>query len=337
MSKACDLARLLVDGGGSTTRVALWLDGCLKVAIEGPTCNVVSVGHTRALIHFQQLLRQVWAQRPHDIQGVGSVWCCLSTVSSSAAIDALAADLVPLLKAELGDFHEVWFANDLVPLLVFDGRYAQRVVAVSGTGTGYCSTNPITRQCAHASGAEYLLSDEGGGFDMGLQGLRAVVRAQDGRGPSTRLSEALVAWKGVDQTHLQQLIYESTEPKVLIASFAEYVLSTALQRDECALEIVQRAAKEIGVGIKAVARRAGLAPGYQVVLAGSNLISAGHPVLRHCLQELTDLESSSICWVALTGSPLLAIGECSQIASQCSAFVENVSAILPLKQIALAT
>jgi N-acetylglucosamine kinase-like BadF-type ATPase len=326
-----------VDGGGSTTRVAIWLNGCLKVAIEGQTCNVVSVGRTRALTHFQQLLRQVWAQRPHDIQEIESVWCCLSTVSSSAAIDALAAKLIPLLKAEIGDFNDVWFANDLVPLLVFDGRYVERVVAVSGTGTGYCSTNPVLHQCARASGAEYLLSDEGGGFDMGLQGLRAVVRAQDGRGPSTRLSEALIAWKGVNQKHLQQLIYESNEPKVLIASFAEYVLSTALQRDECALEIVHRAAREIGVGIKAVARRAGLLPGYQVVLSGSNLISARHPVLRRCLQELPELKSSSICWIVLKGSPLLAIGECSQIATQCSAFVENVSAILPFRQITVAT
>lgn len=278
-------ARLLVDGGGTTTRAALWRVGDIApcVARDGPSCNPRSVGPEQAPVNLSELVRQVWQQRPADVQDLESAWLCLSTVSSQAALDDFATQLLGLPSSPLAQAGEAWVTNDIGPLLVHDGRATDRVVVICGTGTGFCAVNPVKGLTARASGRDYLLADEGGGYDIGLQGLRAAVRAADGRGPRTRLTEQVRQWRDVAADGLFDLVYASAEPKVLVGSFAPYVLAAAAEGDECARAIVGRAVEELVTGVRAVAERAELASSFEVLLAGSNLVG-DHAVMREQLE-----------------------------------------------------
>lgn len=114
-----------------------------------------------------------------------------------------------------------------------------------------------------ADGWGSWLGDEGGGAWIGAAGLRAVLRAHDGRGPSTALLDAARARFGPPQTWPDQFADAAD-----LASFAPDVL--AAQDDSVASEIVRTAAESLG----ATARAVGDGP---VALVGG---LAGVPALR---------------------------------------------------------
>lgn len=302
--------RLLVDGGGTTTRVALWRVGDTAPCVErdGPSCNPRSVGRDRALANLNDQVRRVWQQRPADTGELESAWLCLSTISTQKALDDFAAALLQSPSSPLGRAGEVWITNDIGPLLVDDGRVTDRVVIICGTGTGFCAVNVAKGLTARASGRDYLLADEGGGFDIGLQGLRAVVRAADGRGPRTRLTESVREWRDVTVEELFDLVYATDEPKVLVGSFAPYVLAAAAEGDECARAIVDRVVQELVTGVRAVAERAELPDSYEVLLVGSNLVG-DHAVLREELRRTLARTVPDVTTRSMTGSTLAAVHE----------------------------
>ena len=89
------------------------------------------------------------------------------------------------------------------------------------------------------------LGDEGGGAWIGAAGLRAALRAHDGRGPSTTLLDAARARFGAPQTWPAQLTNAAA-----FASFAPDVL--AAEGDAAALAIVSAAAEALAATARAV-------------------------------------------------------------------------------------
>ncbi len=307
-------ARLLVDGGGTLTRIALWRDGddapCVRS--DGPSCNPRSVGQQRALTHLDDLMREAWQRRPADVDTLHAVWLCLSTASTRRALDDFATALLDRPASPLHHAAEVWVTNDIGPLLVHDGQAVDRVVVICGTGTGFSAVNPAKGLAARASGKDYFLADEGGGFDIGLHGLRAVVRTGDGRGPRTRLTRSVREWQDIGQEDLFDLVHGSEEPKVLIASFAPFVLRAAEEGDECARGIVDRAAGELVTGARAVAERAELSGPYEVLLVGSNLVGE-HPLLHTEFENRLALQSPEATVRPLRTPTLSAVREMAEL------------------------
>lgn len=125
------------------------------------------------------------------------------------------------------------------------------------------------------------LGDEGGGAWIGAAGLRAALRAHDGRGPSTTLLDAARARFGAPETWPARLSGAAD-----IASFAPYVL--AARDDAAALAISSAAAEALAataraVGDGPVAMVGGLA-GVQAVRAQLDLIPAAGDALDGALQ-----------------------------------------------------
>jgi N-acetylglucosamine kinase-like BadF-type ATPase len=304
-----EVTRILVDGGGSTTRAALWFNGGISARSEGGSCNHISVGPDRAISNLRSVIQSVWNARDHRVDTIDAAWFCLSTAASPTALTYLAKHLVACLPEPTDD---LWVTNDIAPLLVHDGRTTRRVVAICGTGTGFCALNPEEGLCVRTSGHDYLLADEGGGFDLGLQGLRAIMRAADGRGPETSLTEQLAPWRGVSVAKLHDLVYASIEPKVLIASFAPFVLMAAENGDSSAQSIVDRATTELVTGIQTAARGARLVGAYEVTLAGSNLTSPKHSILRDRLRSFLIANVPGVS-IRIVASPLQAVSQMAEV------------------------
>ena len=114
------------------------------------------------------------------------------------------------------------------------------------------------------------LGDEGGGAWIGAAGLRAALRAHDGRGPSTTLLDAARARFGAPQTWPAQL----TDAAAL-ASFAPDVL--AAEGDAAALAIVSAAAEALAATARAVG------DGPVAMVGGLAAVFKGVDVLREQL------------------------------------------------------
>ncbi len=161
-----------------------------------------------------------------------------------------------------------------------------------GTGVG-CLVVPRDRTGARmVDGHGFLLGDDGGGFWIGSRGLRAVLRAADGRGAATRLTERAIERFGeIEGLHVR---LHSTDRAVnSISQFARDVLSTAEDGDDSANRIVADAVTQLAITVRAAGGLAD-AVGAAVPLALSGRLVAPGTMLRRQLDERLRLEQPTV-------------------------------------------
>jgi hypothetical protein len=95
----------------------------------------------------------------------------------------------------------------------------------------------------------YLLDSGGGGYDIGRDALEAVLRAHDGRGEATALTEKITARLGGEAHTKITDIYREGKP--YIASCAPDVFEAAREGDPVATAILRRNARKLAEYIEA--------------------------------------------------------------------------------------
>lgn len=143
------------------------------------------------------------------------------------------------------------------------------IVVLAGTGS-ICYGVARDGRTARSGGYGSLLADEGSGYWLGHQALRASVRALDGRGPATRLQPlAFAAIEAETMADVVKRVYEEALPKHRIAALAPLVEEARLAGDAVAAEIVRQGGAELALAASSVARQLALGDEpYPVVLAG---------------------------------------------------------------------
>ena len=141
-------------------------------------------------------------------------------------------------------------------------------VLIAGTGSVCCGRNE-RGEMFRAGGCGYLIDDPGSGYAIGRDILAAVVRAHDGRGPATCLTQALY-----DAIHVETLpqvitwLYGPATGKRDIAALSP-LISVGLDRgDEAALMILERAVSELTDMAAAVWNRMRLGHGEVSMIGG---------------------------------------------------------------------
>jgi glucosamine kinase len=110
------------------------------------------------------------------------------------------------------------------------------VLLVVGTGSIAWGRDPMGREIRVGGWGE-TLGDEGSGYWLGLQGLKAIARAADGRSASTALSRTVLERLGLLEP--QALIpWTANSSKGEIAALAPLVLDAAEAGDREAVEVV---------------------------------------------------------------------------------------------------
>jgi N-acetylglucosamine kinase-like BadF-type ATPase len=126
------------------------------------------------------------------------------------------------------------------------------VVTIAGTGSIAFGRN-AEGKTARAGGWGYAFGDEGGGFDLVRQALRAALRNEEGWGSRTELLPALLeAAKARDAKDMLHRFYTSEFPRARVAGFAEVVDEVALAGDAVARDILNAAAQSLATYTAAV-------------------------------------------------------------------------------------
>ncbi|MGA3187216.1 MAG: BadF/BadG/BcrA/BcrD ATPase family protein [Bryobacteraceae bacterium] len=119
------------------------------------------------------------------------------------------------------------------------------VVAIAGTGSIAFGRNGAGKT-ARAGGWGYVFGDEGGGFDLVRQALRAALRDEEGWGPKTALRDALVSSAGATSANdLLHRFYTDEYPRERVAAFARLVDRIARDGDAAAREILMTGAQQL--------------------------------------------------------------------------------------------
>ena len=154
---------------------------------------------------------------------------------------------------------------------------APGTVLVAGTGAVAVGIDQDGR-VRRADGSGIWLGDDGSGRWIGQQGLRAVLRAHDGRGRETTLREAATSLTPSPDT-LPAVVGGSAAPERTLASFAPVVLSHAASGDAVAADIVERA---IGHLVETASAASSAVPAQTVSITGGLV---GHDGFAALLQQ----------------------------------------------------
>ena len=276
-----------VDGGGSKTTVAVADEagGVLGRAVGGPSnynATGIEVASERVLDAIGEAVHEAGGQVGSQVEIAG---LCLALAGVARPEDHAAWRGAVARWIEAPPEGVTWairaedavITHDAMAALVGGTGKREGVVVIAGTGAIAFGMNARGEE-RRASGWGYLLGDEGSGYWIGLQGLRALCRAEDGRAPTTALRDRLLTETRLERA--QQLVkpmYSEWKP-VDIAALAPAVLECAATGDPGASEIAELAAGELSQAALAVLRALDLAGQLAEVVTAGSLWAA--PLLR---------------------------------------------------------
>ena len=139
------------------------------------------------------------------------------------------------------------------------------IVAVAGTGSVINGKSPDGTTIS-IGGWGRVIGDEGSGYFIGLEAIKAVSRELDGRGEAGRLRVSLSTRFGLETR--ERIIAAVYREKFDIPSVAPAVLEAAEAADPVALEILTRASRDLAVQIVSAVERLGLKGGTGIVMIG---------------------------------------------------------------------
>lgn len=249
-----------IDAGGTKT-VGLLADetGAVVAEARGSGANLQTDGELQVEKVFAEIMETLSSHHP-----VSAV--CLGIAGVDRPHDE---SVIRGILRRLGHRETARVVNDGAIALVAGAPGRVGVVVLAGTGS-ICYGADLTGRTARAGGYGFLLADEGSGYWLGHQSLRAAVRAADGRGPETRLQGLLFEALGVTSVaELIPRVYEKGLPKHRIAVLASLVQTAYDQGDAVAATLIDAAGRELGLAARSVARQLQLGDDpYPLVLAG---------------------------------------------------------------------
>lgn len=254
--------------GGTTNTVCVCIafdnnigrDGCLPdpppvIARAVAGCsNHNSVGETAARETLEKVMADVLLKSGSTRSAVQAVCLAVSGVNHPTDQYRILGWLREIFPSHVRLFVE----NDAVAALACGtmGKL-HGCVLIAGTGTIAYGYTEDGRE-ARAAGAGPVLGDWGSGYGIAAQALTAVIRAHDGRGPCTMLSEIIL--HALNLSSPDELIgWTYADPSwARIAALVPYVISCAEEGDLVANRILLDTVQELASSVKAVVGRLGL-------------------------------------------------------------------------------
>jgi len=242
-----------VDGGATKTLAAV-LDlheHTIHLGHGGPS-NEDAVGAQAAVKELLGAADEAIAQAGVDASELGSA------VLAIAGTDT--ADVARNVRAQRS---QAWLVvNDVVGAWATVTGGGPGVAAIAGTGSNVFGVGGEGEHVRawRAGGWGHLLGDEGSGYWLGVQSIKAALRHREASGPATALSAAAVEFFGEQSVEaVAQSVYTKPLTKGEIAAFAVHTARLAEQGDAVARELYELGARELGAQIAAVVDKTGLA------------------------------------------------------------------------------
>jgi N-acetylglucosamine kinase-like BadF-type ATPase len=248
-----------LDAGGTKTVCFLADERCTVLAeARGPGANLMAAGARRVETILRDVIGQVLRDRPGEVAAL-----CIGMAGVDRPGEAA---LIRNLLQHIVTVSHIAIVNDALVALEAGApgcRASSSSRALDRLRTGATIAGRPRDQAAGAT-----LADEGSGYWLGRQALRAAMREADGRGPTTTLTRRLLEHYQVARAQdLAQKVYAGDLKPSAIAMLAPLVQSAGEDGDPVAEKIIDTGATELAAAALAVAKRLRLSAPV-VVLAG---------------------------------------------------------------------
>ncbi len=243
-----------IDGGGSKTRAVVVNDDYEVIGRgEAGAANHFAVGVPVA-VNNCALATRLALDNARELDSsfeAGSVrsWG-FGLAGVRREVDALT------MRAALEEVCRVPFALETDVVAAHAGAFAGATGIVVSAGTGAITFGADEFGArVYADGWGPILGDEGGGYWLGVEALRATCRSLDGRSHSTYLAPAVMEFLQVaDGDELVRLVNAPEMTRDKIAALARVVSRCAEEGVPEAVEIRARGAQALSRGVKCVGR-----------------------------------------------------------------------------------
>jgi glucosamine kinase len=158
--------------------------------------------------------------------------------------------------------------NDVVAAWAAGALAAPGIAAISGTGSNTFGVN-ARGEAWRCGGWGHILGDEGSGFMIALNAIKAALAYRDGRGQWSALIPRMMDFYELDKIEdIMSVIYREFD-KAHIAAFAQQVAEAARGGDQLAEGIFRRAAADLATQIEVIHRVLEFGGPTEVTLIGS--------------------------------------------------------------------
>ncbi len=296
-----------VDGGATKTLAAVLdlREAALHLGRGGPS-NEDAVGADAAVAALLEAAEEAIEQAGIDAGQLG------------AAVLAIAGtDTENLARNVRAARTDAWLVvNDVVAAWASATGGGPGVAAIAGTGSNVFGVGASGAEARpwRAGGWGHLLGDEGSGYWLGVQSIKAALRHREASGPPTALSDAALEFFGQPSIEaVAASVYSKPLTKGEIAAFAIETAKLAERGDTVARELYECGARELGQQIAAVIRQTGLDGEFPVGLIGSAYRAGAvflEPLTRAIHESAPGARVSTVEMAPVGGSLMLAARAC---------------------------
>ena len=234
-----------IDGGGTrTTAVCCTPDGReIARKVFGPF-NLNSIGEEA----FRGILKDIVS----FLEETGN---CRALCIGAAGVNNLRmAEIVHEAFSETGICYKLVGDEVIAHTGALNGK--EGIILIAGTGS-ICFGKNSAGKSATAGGWGHLLGDEGSGYGLGRDAIRAVSRLLDGYGEPTTIRELIAGEFGLD-TPEKIVSYVYSNDKSAVAKISHLVEKAYWDKDPVAIGIVRSNAEALVDIVMAVSSRLGL-------------------------------------------------------------------------------
>ncbi len=233
-----------VDGGGTKTTARITdTNGNTLAQNEAGSSNYYSVGLEEAVKNLNKAIFSSFSAGKSKTYFISS---CFGFAGYNTKGDRKYYEEIvfnPKLKNYLNK-EKVLIYNDTRVGLAAGSDKKNKVILIAGTGSNCIGVNQSGKQ-AKANGWDYILADEGSGYNIGLKALRAVMRSYDGRGKKTILKEMILKKLNLeDIDSLVRWTYKKPFSKDRIGAISKIVCNAAEKGDDISKRILYEEAEE---------------------------------------------------------------------------------------------
>lgn len=217
--------------------------------------NHNSVGENAARETLEQVIKEALSRAGKNLSAVRAICLGVSGVNHPSDQDRILNWIRDIFPVNV----KIYVKNDAVAALA-SGTMGKLHGCVLIAGTG-CIAYGFTEDGkeARAAGAGPVLGDWGSGYGIASQALTAVMKAHDGRGPETMLTNSILQSLGLSSADEIIGWTYADSSWARIAALVPLVVSCAEAGDQIADEILKNAVQELAISVKAVVQRLHLA------------------------------------------------------------------------------
>lgn len=234
-----------IDGGGTHTRGSLYRGGNLISEAKSGTTRIGAVGVGESCERTLNVIIELCSKAEIETTEIDAIVVGLAGVWLTEEKRRSAQLLKTLARSQSLVLNDVVVTSDAEIALegAFEG--SPGIIVIVGTGS-IALGKPGKDKLIRCGGWGIELDDEGSGAWIGREGLTAVVRALDGRGKPTILT---------DQIEKLYPTININEPRTIVKAYSERafeyhmltpsVMQAAADGDEICMEIIKRSATHL--------------------------------------------------------------------------------------------